>query len=261
MWEILPIQRTFNQGHPGTMIDRDFVYHPYSDVNTAMWKDVPKSVRDWAMSIWKDEFHLRRQPMGETDILAWIPRIGLLAGKRGHWICTSKSFPVVSIYLNYVDRGHRNMGFSGKMITSICRKITDLWGAIPFMFEIQGTIPRGLQSVPPFLTFEYTWIPFLSIQIPPKWTPIPTSEFDSLRGFHPLESDGYKAFKYNDNRILLDSHNDIVFYDNLLSLSTFDGLHIPGAYCRTFMPLGSTNIFLANLHFDPMPAFEHFILA
>jgi len=258
MWETLPIQRS--PGRPGTMIERDFDYIQHPDVKTALWKDVPANVRAWCISIWKDEFQARRSSLGDTDILAWIPRIGILVARRGHWIGRDKSFHAVAICFNYVDRGHRKQGCSGRMITTLCRRATDEYGPTAFIFEIQGTVPTGLTEIQPFLRFEYTWIPFLYIQTPPKWTPIPVSEFDSIPGFHPNEVEGYLAFQYNGNRVLLDSHNDIVFYDNLLSLSTFDGLPIPGTYCRIFSSIGSSRIYLANLHFNTYPSFEHFML-
>lgn len=262
MWELLPIQRT--PGHEGTMLNRDFLYPDFPDVRTAHWKDVPPNIREWCISIWKDEFNLRRASMGDADILSWVPRIGILAGKRGYWVGTKKSFMAVAVCFNYVDRGYREMGWSGKMIMSLCRKATDTWGPTPFLFEIQHRIPRGLTDIEPFLTFTYTWIPFLTISVPPKWVPIPLDTFKSIRGFHPTDTTGYKAFQYSGsssvNRILLDSHNDIVFYDDLLSLSTFDGLPIPGAYSRTFNPLGNCRVYLANLYFEDLPPFDHFML-
>jgi hypothetical protein len=242
------------------MLQRDFLYPTFPDVKVELWKDVPANVRAWSLSVWKDEFELRRPSMGDNDLLAWIPRIGLLAGKRGGWIGTHKSFAAVAVCFNYVSRGHRQQGWSGKMIMSLCRRATDMWGPTPFLFEIQLTIPRGLGTVDPFLSFTYTWIPFLAIQVPPKWIPMAVDEFKLLRGFHPNETTGYKSFQYNGNRVLLDPHNDIVFYDDLLALSTFDGLPIPGAYCRIFHPLGDCHVYLANLYFDTPPQFDHFML-
>ena len=258
MWETLPIQRS--PGRAGTMIDREFDYQSYPEINTDVWKNVPKHVRDWCFSVWKDEFELRRPSMGDDDVLAWIPRIGILAAKRGHWIGIDKSFMVVAMCFNYVDRGHRQKGWSGRMITTLCRKVTDLYGPTPFMFEIQHAIPRGLLSVKPYLTFTYTWIPFISVQVPPKWTSIHLSEFKRIPGFHPNEMVGYLAFQYNGNRVLLDPHNDIVFYDDLVSLCTFDGLPLPGAFCRVFSPIGNSKTYLANLYFDSPSSVETFML-
>lgn len=258
MWELLPIQRT--PGRTGTILNRDFLYPAFSDVHTEVWKDVPANIRAWSLSVWKDEFELRRPSMGDNDILAWVPRIGLLAGKRGCWVGDKKSFMAAAICFNYVDRGYRQQGWSGKMIMSLCRRATDIWGPTPFLFEIQGRIPRGLRPITPFLSFTYTWVPFLSVEVPPKWTAIPLSDFLMFPGFHSVETVGYLAFQYNGNRVLMDPHNDIVFYDDLLALSTFDGLPIPGAYCRMFYPLGDCHIYLANLYFDPPPHFTHFML-
>ena len=131
---------------------------------------------------------------------------------------------------------------------------------MPFIFEIQGKVPRGLQDISPFLTFTYTWIPFLSVQVPPKWKDIPMTDFAFLPGFHPREYTGYKAFIHDGNRVLLDPHNDIIYYDDLVSLCSFDGLPIPGAYARLFSPLGTTRVFLENMYFDSQPAFDHFML-
>jgi len=258
MWEMLPIQRT--PGRAGTMINRDFQYETFPDVKTDFWKNVPTNVQEWCISIWQDEFTLRRQSVGQDDILAWVPKIGILVAKLGGWVGKTKSFRVIAMCFNYVERSSRGKGWSGKMITSLAARTRQEWGVMPFIFEIQGKVPRGLQEITPFLTFTYTWIPFLSVQVPPKWTSIPTTEFGFLPGFHPREYTGYKAFIHDGNRVLLDPHNDIIYYDDLVSLCSFDGLPIPGSYARVFSPLGTTQVFLENMYFDPQPPFDHFIL-
>jgi hypothetical protein len=244
------------------MIDREFLYTPDPDVQTACWKDAPKHVRKWCLSVWKDEFGLRRSSMGDTDIVAWVPRISILAAKRGRWIGPEKSFNVVAMCFNYVDREHRQKGWSGKLIMTLCHKATEVWGPTPFIFEIQDSVPRGLRDIKPFLRFTYTWIPFLYVQVPPKWKPISLDGFASIPGFHPNETSGYLAFQHehDGHRVLLDPHNDILFYDDFVSLCTFDAIQTAGAYCRIFSPIGTSQIFLENMYFEDPPQFDHFIL-
>lgn len=259
MWELLPIQKT--PGRPWTLIDRDFQYPECSEVMTSEWKNVPQNVREWSVSIWKDEFQLRRISMGPSDILAWIPQRGLVAMKRGKWIGQTESFRSAFVCFNYVDASWRGRGYSGKLICSLGAFATRLWGPTPFFFETHLGVPRGLCDVQPFVRFTYTWIPFLYIHTPPLWKPIPLHNFDALPGFHPDETEGYLAFGRDDKKILLDPHNDIVHYDDFYSLLTFDGLPISGAYVRVFSPLGSSYIFLENMYFDPAPSFTAFLLA
>lgn len=264
MWELLPIQRTTTPGRPGTMIDRSFSYPEYPNVKTDFWNNVPKSVQAWCMSVWTREFSLRRLPMGPTDILAWVPDIGILAAKRGCWIGTTRSFRSVYMCFNYVDDGHRGLGISGMMITTLSNRCTQEWGSIPFMFEIHSTVPRGLKDITPFLRFTYVWIPFLAAaSIAPQWISIPTTEFVDLPGFHPNEMEGYLAFRCSSSgtKILLDPHNDIVHYDDISTALMFDALPIKGAYCRVFSPIGTTSVFLENMYYEPHTGFKEFLLA
>jgi hypothetical protein len=49
--------------------------------------------------------------MGDTDLVAWVPRISILAAKRGRWIGPEKSFNAVAMCFNYVDREYRQKGW------------------------------------------------------------------------------------------------------------------------------------------------------
>ena len=260
MWESLPIQRKV--AAPDTrysMINRDHSYRLQPDVSVAEWKDVPEQLRAWCMSIWEDEFKLRRCPASPGDILAWIPRKGMILAKYGRWIGPSQSVRCIYVCYNVVMRDYRGEGISGKLILTMCHACTEKWGPIPFMFELEH-VPASLSRVPPFLSFSYVWVPFLNIQIPPKWKPSSHDSLATYQGFHTADWTGYQCFEYSGMKIVLDPHNDIIYYDDYASLLTFDALPIPGAYCRVFSPFGTISVLVENLHFAPNPAFKHFLI-
>ena len=258
MWETLPIQRSPGST-PYTMIDRDFKY-PVSDaIRVSRWKDVSQADKDWALSIWEDIFHVRRPFMADDDLFLWIPRIATLVAKHGKWIGDTKSFYGVYVSCNFVVDSERGKGYSSQMILTMAAESTKIWGPIPFLFEIHN-VPRGLIDVKPFLQFSYVWIPFLDVQTPPRWTPVPFDVKD-YPGFYVDNMNGYKAFSNNDGQmILLDPLDDIVYYTDFLVLHTFDGIPLPGAWCRFFCPWGTTRIFLHNMYFDPLPSMKHYLL-
>jgi hypothetical protein len=128
------------------------------------------------------------------------------------------------------------------------------------MFELTAT-PTSLKTAMPFMRFTYIWIPFLSVQVPPKWKS--TSDYSFLNecpGFHSIKWKGYRAFKNGHEHIVFDPANDIVYYDNYLSLFSFDGMKLSGAYCRVFSPFGDRRIFVQNLFFDDPDYFVHCLL-
>ena len=153
MWESLPIQRrAASLDTRYAMINRDHSYRLQPDVSVAEWKDVPAQLQAWCMSIWEDEFKLRRCPASPGDILAWIPRKGMILAKYGRWIGTSQSVRTIYVCYNVVMRDYRGEGISGKLIMTMCHACTEKWGPVPFMFELQA-VPASLWSVPPFLRF------------------------------------------------------------------------------------------------------------
>ena len=261
MWETLPIQKSPGQGQLYTMIDRDFTYPSDEAVRVSPWKNVPEQTRTWAVSIWKDTFHTQRNFMGDDDLLIWIPRVSTLVAKHGRWIGDEKSFHSVFVTCNYVNSDFRGQGLSGKMILAMAHEATRIWGPIPFLFEIHN-VPRGLLSVQPFLRFTYIWVPFVDVHIPPRWTPYDVTNVltKTYPGFYADNMEGYRAFSYNNQTILLDPLNDIVYYTDALTLPTFDGLPLPGAWCRFFCPWGDSRVYLHNMYFTPPPSMKHYVL-
>jgi len=243
------------------MIDRDFVYPLHESVHVSRWKDVPDQVKTWALSIWTDAFHMQRTFMDDDDLFTWIPRISTLVAKHGKWIGDGKSFRSVFVSCNYVDADFRRQGLSGKMILAMAHEATRIWGPTPFLFEVHN-VPRSLLPVQPFLRFTYIWIPFVDIQVPPRWTPCDVTEVlpTTYQGFRADTLHGYRAFSYDGQTILMDPLNDIVYYTDALSLTTFDGLPLPGAWCRFFCPWGDTRVYLQNMYFTTLPSMKHYVL-
>lgn len=259
MWETLPIQRRI-RGLDFTFMEREREYPEYPNVEWRRWKDVPESTQKWCLSIWEDIFYIRRNPVEKNDLLFWIPQKGILVAKYGHFVGQQKSRRMIYVCYNFVCEQFRGEGLSKHLILTMANKCKELYGPITFMFELHNT-PRSLQDAIPFMKFSYVWIPFLYANITPKWKP--TSDFSFLKGYHGFHSihwKGYKAFKYNNEHILLDPTDDIVYYDNYLSLYSFDGMKLPGAYCRVFSPFGDRTIFIQNLFFDDPDYFNHYLL-
>lgn len=259
MWETLPIQRN-NRGPDFSFIHREEEYPSYSDVECQYWKDVPYNIKVWCLSLWQDVFNIKRNPIEKNDLLFWISQKGVLVAKYGNFVGSSKSRKMVYVCYNFICEQFRGEGLSKNLILTMANKCKELYGPITFMFELRTT-PTSLKSAIPFMKFTYVWIPFLSVQDPPKWKQ--TFNYSFLKGyagFHCIKWKGYKAFKFGDQHILLDPANDIVYYDNYLSLYSFDGMKLPGAYCRVFSPFGDKTVFVQNLYFDDPDYFTHFLL-
>lgn len=259
MWETLPIQRNV-RGPDFTFINREKDYPLNSDVEWKRWKEVPDNVKKWCLSIWQDVFNIKRNPVEQNDLLFWIPQKGILVAKYGHFIGCSKSRRMIYVCYNFVCEHFRGEGLSKHLILTMANKCKEIYGPITFMFELRLT-PHSLTDALPFMKFTYVWIPFLMVQVPPKWKS--TTDYSFLKGycgFHSIHWKGYKAFKYENEHILLDPANDIVYYDNYLSLYSFDGMKLPGAYCRVFSPFGDRRIFVQNLFFDDPDYFMHYLL-
>lgn len=260
MWESLPIQRDYNKGNNFSFIFRDKKYTAYDDVEFSRWKKVPSHIQSWSLSIWEDHYETRRNPAGENDMLFWVPQKGMLLAKYGHFVGNSKSRRMIYVCYNYVCKPYRGEGVSERLILTMANKCRETYGPITFMFELQS-VPRSLSTAVPFMKFSYIWIPFFTLEIPPKWKE--TRDLSFLKrhpGFHSIHYKGYKAFEYNGEHILFDPINDIVYYDNYMSLFSFDGMKLPGAYCRVFNPFGNYHVFVQNMYFDKPDYFVHNIL-
>ena len=241
MWKSFPIQTVEDRGDDGARIvsHNPLVHDPA--VTLSLWKDAPPEIRQWCLSIWSDVFATVRTPVADEDILGWIPHKGTVVAKSGRWIGESRSRPASYVSCLYVDELHRKEGVANALIHSIAAEGCKRWGpTTAFLFEVD-TIPKSLheRGAAPVCRYSYTWVPFTTIQRPPKWEPITLEKLQTVKGFHSLHYTGWKAFKYGEDMVVLDSSNDIVWYSSWLSLSTFDGLPLPGAYCRVFTPFGS----------------------
>lgn len=258
MWETLPIQRT-SHSSSGTLIDRDFQYPVSPSIRVSPWKDVPSETKSWAFSVWAETFGTQRHCMGNDDLLMWMPGISTLTAKHGRWIGDTRSFHAIYVSGNYVDPEHRGKGISGRMILTMAARATEIWGPIPFLFELQS-VPPGLREVQPILRFSYIWIPFLDVADPPRWQEVCIDISARYPGFHVDSKEGYRCFSRDGQIILLDSLNDIIYYTDTLSLHTFDGMPLSGAWCRVFHPWGSVQVFLHNMYHDIHPSLRHHLL-
>ena len=262
MWKSLPIQTVTDRGDDGARILSVNPLTRDPSVEIAPWKDVPAEVKQWCLSIWSDAFGTVRTPLGDDDLLGWIPRKGTIVAKYGTWVGETRSRPVGYVSCLYVDDLYRKEGLARLLIQSIANEGCRLWGAsMAFLFEVDR-IPASLEErgAMPVCRYTYTWIPFASIQRPPKWTSTTFEILDSVKGFHFPHYTGWKAFAYNGEVIVLDSSNDIVWTSNWLVLSTFDGLPLPGAYCRVFTPFGTSAVYAENMYFTPFPVGAHILL-
>ena len=262
MWKSLPIQTESDRGDDGARIlsHNPMVHDPA--VTISLWKDVPPEIRQWCLSIWSDAFGTVRTPLDHTDLLGWVPRKGTIVGKVGRWIGESRSRPVGYVSCLWVDELHRKEGLARALIHSIAAEGCKQWGeSSAFLFEVD-TIPRSLadRGAVPVCRYSYTWVPFTSIQRPPKWIPTTFEALATVKGFHSLHYTGWKAFKYGEDVIVLDSSNDIVWYSSWISLSTFDGLPLPGAYCRVFSPFGPSAVYAQNMYATPFSIGAHVLL-
>lgn len=250
MWRSLPIQ-TWEQGDEGSMI-RPMKYPRHKDVHVSQWKDVPPTIREWCLTRWAETFGTVRTPLSDDDFLGWIPQKGAVAAKYGKWIGHSRSRKVLYINLLFVETSHRNEGNAPKLILSIAHECCNVWGDVPFLFEVdsipRSLIERGAQSL---CRYHYVWIPFV-VHHPSKWT---IGSLPDTRGFRGSCA-GWNVFVRNNHSIVFDSNDDIVWYSDLTSLLTFDRL--PGAYCRVFSPTGTSAVFAENMYFPSSAA--HYLL-
>lgn len=263
MWDALPIQRT-NQtttAKRGLLIDPSATYTYSSDVCSARWRDVDPRVQRWALNLWILHFGIRRCPLGPDDIFVWIPYISTLAAKLGRWSSNSASAPSAVVMCNFVDPAHRKRGAAGKMILAIAKLLSSTAMGIPTpLFELQN-VPPSMSDATPFLRFSYLWIPSSILQSTSQqeWVETPI-HCAGIPGFHPTTWDGYRMFRNSDDsetrRILVDPHDDIVWYDYSLSDLLTANLPVNCKYVRWFSPFGNICVYALNMRFTPPPHTE-----
>lgn len=250
MWERLPIQRAGMSGPSYSCILPRVAYTRYPDVRVCKWKYVPSSVRRWALGLWKEEFHCVRCPLAPNDMFAWIPRVGTLAARRGHWIGKQKSRDIHYIVGNYVVPSHRSKGVAQHLIESLCNEVCAVYGHRQvFFFELEK-VPSSLATATPFQRVRYRWFPSLQ---PMQWTRMPSAQVKeklaSELGFHPRTYAGYVGYTFNEEWVILDAHNDVIVCSTYEALHTFPAEE-GGLYARIPSDVGNICIFAENMYFE-----------
>jgi len=244
MWDALPIQRTTTQQRGPHLIDPSVKYPYDSEVCSARWRDVDPRVQRWALKLWILNFGIRRCPLGPDDIFVWIPYISTLAAKLGRW--SGSESPSAVVMCNFVDPAHRKRGAAGKMILAIAKLLSNMGIPTP-LFELQN-VPASMSDATPFLRFSYLWIP-PSI-LGSQWVETQAAAADGIPGFHPTTWDGYRMFQNQEaRRILVDPHDDIVWYDSFSDVLTFTECKCK--YVRWFSPFGNICVYALNMRFTP----------
>lgn len=255
MWAELPIQRYGDP--PGIELEcirPGHVYPRFEDVKISKWKDVAPDVQTWALNIWSHAFSVVRTPVASEDLFIWIPDCSTLVAKRGVWANNEKSTRIHYVTLNYVVPAKRGQSLAKRMILSMCHELSKLDNCVKFMFELHD-VPRSMNNVVPFLRFSYVWIPFFATE---TWEKIDVAGF-RRQGFTADAWSGFELYKCNDNHILFDPHDSVVWYDSFDSLLTFDKR--AGASVRLFWPLGNVRTYAENMHFSTGSGTEHVLLA
>lgn len=259
MWNSFPIQTHLNKdGIEGSLIDRDYKYERFPDVCVTTWKECPSDIRGWCKHIWHSIFKTVRDPIGDNDLIGWIPSKGTITAKYGKWIGENKSKNVVLINYLYIDPSQRGKNLANQLIQSIGNESAKIWGTTTFLFEAD-VIPSSLskKGAIPLCKYHYGWIPFVPSKLD-TWKEIPITEISS-KGFHG-NMNGYKLYQNTfGDKLLFDPNDDIVWYTNFYSIFSFDGFLIGGAYCRVFTPYGSSAIFAHNMYFTPSYS-THYLL-
>ena len=260
MWDSLPIQRqrtTTKRGPDFSLIDPSATYTYDPEVCSARWRDVDPRVQQWALNLWILHFGIRRCPLGPDDIFVWIPYISTLAAKLGRWSGT----PSAVVMCNFVDPAHRKRGVAGKMILAIAKLLSSAPIGIPTpLFELQN-VPPSMSDATPFLRFSYLWIPSSILQsTSQQWHETPIHCTYDIPGFHPTTWDGYRMFQNSNlGRILVDPHDDIVWYDSFSDVLTAD-IPVNCKYVRWFSPFGNICVYALNMWFTPRQHNEMFVL-
>jgi hypothetical protein len=93
------------------------------------------------------------------------------------------------------------------------------------------------------------WIPFSLKSSEKRWEPFDfTKHISDKKGFIGNYTE-WKGYRYKEDILIFDSHNDIVWYSSILTMCTFDGFKADGAYCRIFSPFGNVTVFAENMYF------------
>lgn len=258
MWDVFPIQCQGDKGSPLKTIIPNYKYTVYDEVNVKPWKEVPDEVKRWCMTIWNDEFNCIRCPAGGDDLLFWIPKQGMLLGKKGIWVDELKSKRVVYVSCNYVHPEMRKQRVSERLIHMVGHKANELWNIDSFIFEA-AKFPRTLlkRNAIPIAKFQYTWVP--TMMIDKEWKEITNNEIKNYiygkEGFYPDECVGCIGFQHSKSKniIVLDYNDDVVAYDSYLDLTTLNG---KGHYCRVFSELGMFYFFAENMYFERTNSFK-----
>ena len=251
MWDVLPIMCEGMDGpHLGT-IEPSYPFPVFSEVLVKPWKDVPEQVKEWAFMIWKEEFGSVRIPLDSTDLFAWIPAQATLIARKGYWNDYHKTKPMCIINWNYVHPEFRGYRLAEKTISTLCAAVIKEWEIDAFLFEVE-TIPVHLKrrKAKMLSRFDYLWVP--NIGTDPDWVIMKQSElhreFSSQIGFHTKSYTGCLGYRHSKTgtRVLLDSHDDVMFYDSFGDIGTIPG---QGRFCRVFHPYGSNYLFVQNMYF------------
>jgi len=258
MWETFPIQKGGVSGPDCQTIDRTFLYKKSEDVVVMPWKEVDEPTKKWCVSLWKEQFNGGK--LGDDDLVGWIPSQGTIVAKYGKWIGKTRSRNVGYINYLYVTPLFRKGGVANRLIETILYHGCLRWGSSTgFLFEVQS-VPRSLSLQNPdyMCRFSYVWVPFTLKSAEKKWKPADFRPYLSNEMGFIGNYTGWKGYKYEEDILVFDSHGDIVWYSNVLTLCTFDGFETSGAYCRIFSPLGNVTVFAENMYFTA--TFGHHVL-
>lgn len=253
MWKSLPIQRKGQSGpHLGT-IHPSFPYKRSEDVQVAEWKDVPESIQEWALSVWKDYFGTVRNPMYKTDLLAWIPGVATLVAHKGYWVDAYQSKPMINMSYNFVHPERRREGLAGKLIQTLGLESSKRWQSDAFLFEVQF-IPPSLATAIPIAKFHYVWIPCLRTDS--RWTLMKERQIKrslyGRPGLHMTHYAGFRGYEHSESKhiIVLDPNNDVIAYDSMSDFLEFGVDGSIGHFCRVFSPYGVVTVFAENMYFQ-----------
>jgi hypothetical protein len=259
MWERLPIQQTGQSGRTYSSIVPHVEYRRYSEVLIKPWKRVPYGIKEWAFSIWKEEFGCIRCPLSPEDLFAWIPGTATLVARHGRWIGSSASREINYILCNVVVSTERGKGIAQRMIESICYETCKVWGdRQAFFFELER-VPQSLSNASVFQKFRYAWFPHQ--QTTYTWKRMRYSEvktyLEKEKGFHPRKYAGYIGYKTIDADVdewcILDAYNDVVVCSTYSALSHFNRSNSSGVYARIPSSYGNVSLFAENMYFDKEP--------
>jgi len=253
MWDALPIQQsTAHSFRNFSRIDPLAKYaHAPKDtgVYCSRWRNVDPNVQRWALNLWILNFGIQRCPLGPDDFFVWIPFVSTLAAKLGRWNTLPAGVPAgvaaATIVCNFVDPTYRGRGAVRRMILTIARALYGAGNPIPF-FELQN-VPQSMSKATTFRRFSYVWIPDLPHT---EWveTPIDCSSVADIPGFHPTTWAGFRMFRRESRRILVDPHDDIVWYDSIVDVLTAR-IPVSSKYVRWFSPYGNIRVYALNVYF------------